>query len=122
GPFLSCSDYPECKSIVNLDRKGGVKLPAAPPLRVELTCQNCEAPLNLRRSKRGPWLACSAFPKCRGRLAWKTLTDEQKKDLELRLMNHEKAHPQPVIKTMGGAVVVAGYHPQPFDPPDESET
>ena len=122
GPFLSCSDYPECKSIVNLDRKGGVKLPAAPPLRVELTCQNCEAPLNLRRSKRGPWLACSAFPKCRGRLAWKTLTDEQKKDLELRLMNHEKAHPQPVIKTMGGAAVVAGYHPQPFDPPDESET
>ena len=122
GPFLSCSDYPECKSIVNLDRKGGVKLPSAPPLQIELTCEKCDAPLNLRRSKRGPWLACSAFPKCRGRLGWKTLTDEQRKDLEMRLMNHEKAHPQPVIKTMGGAPVEAGYPPQPYEPPDESET
>jgi len=122
GPFLSCSDYPECKSIVNLDRKGGVKLPAPPPLQVELTCDKCDAPLNLRRSKRGPWLACSAFPKCRGRLGWKTLTDEQRKDLEMRLMNHEKEHPQPVIKTMGHVPVEAGYPPQPYDPPDESET
>ena len=122
GPFLSCSDYPECKSIVNLDRKGGVKLPAAPPLQVELTCEKCNAPLNLRRSKRGPWLACSAFPKCRGRLGWKTLTDEQQKDLEIRLMNHEKAHPQPVIKTMRGTPVEAGYPPQPYEPPDESKT
>ncbi|MDP6546607.1 MAG: type I DNA topoisomerase [Phycisphaerae bacterium] len=122
GPFLSCSDYPECKSIVNLDRKGGVKLPSPPPLQVELTCPKCEAPLNLRRSKRGPWLACSTFPKCRGRLGWKTLTDEQRKDLETRLMNHEKEHPQPVIKTMGGTAVEAGYPPQPYDPPDESET
>jgi len=122
GPFLSCSDYPECKSIVNLDRKGGVKLPSAPPLQIELNCEKCGSPLNLRRSKRGPWLACSAFPKCRGRLGWKTLTDEQRKDLELRLMNHEKAHPQPVIKTMGHAPVEAGYPPQPYDPPDESET
>jgi len=122
GPFLSCSDYPECKSIVNLDRKGGVKLPAAPPLQVELNCEKCDSPLNLRRSKRGPWMACSAFPKCRGRLGWKTLTDEQQKDLEMRLMNHEKEHPQPVIKTMSGTPVEAGYPPQPFDPPDESKT
>jgi len=122
GPFLSCSDYPECKSIVNLDRKGGVKLPAPPPLKVELTCPKCDSPLNLRRSKRGPWLACSAFPKCRGRLGWKTLTDEQQKDLELRLMNHEKDHPQPVIKTMSGTPVEAGYIPKPYDPPDKSET
>ena len=122
GPFLSCSDYPECKSIVNLDRKGGVKLPSAPPLKVELACEKCDSPLNLRRSQRGPWLACSAFPKCRGRLGWKTLTDEQRKDLEMRLMNHEKEHPQPVIKTMGGTPVEAGYPPQPYDPPGESET
>ncbi len=121
GPFLSCSDYPECKSIVNLDRKGGVKLPSAPPLLIEeLKCAKCDSPLNLRRSKRGPWLSCSAFPKCRGRLGWKTLTDEQQKDLETKLMNHEKAHPQPVIKTVHGWPVEAGYTPQPFDPPEET--
>jgi len=118
GPFLSCSDYPDCKSIVNLDRKGGVKLPSAPPLLIEeLKCAKCDSPLNLRRSKRGPWLSCSAFPKCRGRLGWKTLTEEQQKDLEMKLMNHEKAHPQPVIKTVDGTPVEAGYPPQPLDPP-----
>ncbi|MDP6635817.1 MAG: type I DNA topoisomerase [Phycisphaerae bacterium] len=122
GPFLSCSDYPDCKSIVNLDRKGGVKLPSAPPLLIEeLKCAKCDSPLNLRRSKRGPWLSCSAFPKCRGRLGWKTLTEEQQKDLEMKLMNHEKAHPQPVIKTVHGWPVDAGYTPQPFDPPEEAE-
>ncbi|MBT3201658.1 MAG: type I DNA topoisomerase [Phycisphaerales bacterium] len=122
GPFLSCSDYPECKSIVNLDRKGGVKLPSAPPLLIEdLKCEKCGSAMNLRRSKRGPWLSCSGFPKCRGRMGWKTLDDDVKKDLETRLMNHEKEHPQPVIKTVHATPVEAGYTPQPFDPPADSE-
>jgi DNA topoisomerase I len=121
GPFLSCSDYPECKSIVNLDRKGGVKLPSAPPLLVDLKCEKCDKQLNLRRSKRGPWLSCSGFPKCRGRMGWKVLTEEQQKDLETKLMNHEKEHPQPVIKTVHDWPVEAGYTPQPFDPSAESE-
>ena len=106
---------------MNIDRKGGVKLPSAPPLKIDLKCQKCEEPLNLRRSKRGPWLSCSAFPKCRGRLGWKVLTEEQQKDLETKLMNHEKEHPQPVIKTVGGTPVEAGYPPQPFAPSTDSE-
>jgi len=122
GPFLSCSDYPDCKSIVNLDRKGGVKLPSAPPLLIEeLKCEKCGSPMNLRRSKRGPWLSCSAFPKCRGRMGWKVLSEDQQKDLETRLMNHEKAHPQPEIKTVHGWPVEAGYTPQPFDPSEEKD-
>jgi DNA topoisomerase-1 len=75
GLFLSCSDYPNCKGVVKLDKAGRVKPPAAPPLAVELPCPKCGSPLNLRRSKRGPWLGCSKYPKCRGRVAWKTLSD-----------------------------------------------
>ena len=111
GPFLSCADYPECKGVVNLDKKGNIKLPSAPPLQVDLKCPKCESPLNLRRSKRGPWLSCSKYPKCRGRLGWKTLTDDQQHELELKLLNHEKANPQPPLKRPDGTVIEAGESP-----------
>ena len=112
GPFLSCSRYPECNGIVNLDKKGGVKLPSAPPLEVELTCPKCDKPLHLRRGNRGPWLACSSFPKCRGRLGWKALKPGQRKDLELKLGDHEKANPQPTIRTLDGTPIQAGHTPK----------
>ena len=112
GPFMSCPDYPECKGIVNLDKKGGVKLPSPPPLETDLVCSKCGKPMNLRRGARGPWLGCSAFPKCRGRLGWKTLKPDQQKALELQLLNHEKANPQPTIRKTDGATVEAGYVPQ----------
>ena len=105
GPFLSCSKYPECDGVVNLDKKGFIKPPSAPPLQVDAPCPKCQAPLNLRRSKRGPWLSCSKYPKCRGRQGWKALPPDQQKDLELKLLNHEKEHPQPVIKKLDGTAV-----------------
>ncbi|MHC4717093.1 MAG: type I DNA topoisomerase [Planctomycetota bacterium] len=116
GPFLSCVRSPDCKGILGLDKKGGVKLPSPPPLEVELTCPKCEKPLYLRRGARGPWLSCSGFPKCRGRLGWKTLIPEQHKALGRKLRNHEKANPQPVIKTVDGAPVEAGYQPRELAP------
>ena len=85
GPFLSCPRYPECDGIVNLDKKGFITPPKVPPLPTDLKCPNCEAPLNLRRGARGPWLSCSAFPKCRGRLGWKTLGDIEKNRWEKAL-------------------------------------
>ncbi|MCD4700081.1 MAG: type I DNA topoisomerase, partial [Phycisphaerae bacterium] len=112
GPFMSCPDYPDCDGIVNLDKKGGVKLPSPPPLKTDLVCPKCGQPMNLRRGARGPWLGCSAFPKCRGRLGWKTLKEDQQKALELQLLNHEKANPQPTIRKTDGSEVEAGYTPQ----------
>ncbi|MBN1556014.1 MAG: type I DNA topoisomerase [Phycisphaerae bacterium] len=113
GPFLSCANYPDCKGVVNLDKKGCVKHPAAPPLAVEMKCPKCDSPtLNLRRSKRGPWLSCSRYPKCRGRVGWTTLDDETKKKLELDLMNHEKANPVGKINKLDGTEVPEDYKPQ----------
>ncbi len=111
GPFLSCSGYPDCKGIVKVDKKGGIKLPSAPPLLIETPCPKCGAQLNLRRSARGPWLSCSKYPKCRGRLGFKALTDEQQKDLELQLLNHEKANPMPILRKLDGTPVREGELP-----------
>ena len=112
GPFMSCPDYPDCDGIVNLDKKGGVKLPSAPALKTDMPCPKCGQMMNLRRGSRGPWLGCSAFPKCRGRVGFKTLKEDQQKELELQLMNHEKANPQPVVLRTDGTPVEPGYTPK----------
>ena len=112
GPFLSCVKYPECDGIVNLDKKGCVSPPKVPPLLTDLKCPKCGSPLNLRRGSKGPWLSCSKFPKCRGRLGWAPLDDETKKRLENVLKKHEEAHPQPIIQTLDGEPVGDGYRPR----------
>ncbi len=113
GPFLSCAQYPECDGVVNIDKKGFVKHPSPPPLEIDLQCAKCESPLYLRRGARGPWLACSKYPKCRGRLGWKTLSDEKRDELELALLNHEKENPQPTICTLDGTEIGSEHTPLP---------
>jgi DNA topoisomerase-1 len=115
GPFLSCLRYPDCDGIVNLDKKGFINPPKVPPLLTDLKCPKCEARLNIRRGGRGPWLSCSKFPKCRGRMGWASLDDETKNRWEKALEDHEKSHPQPVIKTLAGEPVGDAYKPKVKD-------
>ena len=113
GPFLGCVDYPTCKGIVNIDaKKGTVKLPKTPPFLTDIICPKCEDnPLNMRDSKRGLWLSCSAFPKCRGRLAWSAVEEDKQQELEKQWAKHSKENPVPQIKTVDGKVVDEGYVP-----------
>ncbi len=109
GPFLASVNYPESKFVLNLDKKRAIKYPAIPPVEVtEHVCPKCEAPLYLRRGKRGPWLGCSRFPKCRGRFSWAQLPEDEQKRLEKILVAHEKANPVPPIKRHDGSVVPEG--------------
>ncbi len=82
--------------ILNLDRKGNLKFPAPPPLVTEIACEKCGALMNLRDGKRGPWLGCQKFPKCRGRAAFGKLPEAEQKDLEQQLKKqlsgHERLH------------------------------
>ena len=113
GPFLGCVKYPKCKGLLNLDReKHTLVLPKTPPLLTDLECSKCQSPLNLRRSKRGPWLSCSKFPKCRGRLGWSTIEPEKQKALDQALAEHETANPCPVIQNANGQVIGEGYEPE----------
>jgi DNA topoisomerase-1 len=108
GKFLASVNYPQIKCVVNLDKKGAIKYPAPPPVVTDLKCEKCASPLNLRRGKRGPWLGCSTFPKCRGRMAWNKLDDAQKKALEISLLEHERENPQVVIRTLDGTQIPEG--------------
>ena len=71
----------------------------------DLPCAKCEKTLNLRNGKRGPWLGCSAFPKCRGRGKWTELDDDKRAELEGLLAAHEKANPQVLIEDLDGKVI-----------------
>ena len=111
GPFLSCNKYPDCDGIVNLDKKGFVSQPKAPPLLTDMKCPKCESPLNIRRGAHGPWLSCSKFPKCRGRKGWASMDDGLKNRWEKALNEHEKAHPLKSIFKLNGEPAGDSYKP-----------
>jgi DNA topoisomerase-1 len=81
GPFLGCSGYPECKTILKLDKQGNVLPPKAPPEPTGLKCHKCkEGELVIRQSKKGPFMGCNRFPKCRTIVSIKQL--DQLKQLQ----------------------------------------
>jgi DNA topoisomerase-1 len=75
GPFLGCSAFPRCRTTKQmpeeLKEKVNALMPAparkpAPAVEVNETCPECGAPMKLRPSRRGYFLGCSKYPKCRG--------------------------------------------------------
>ena len=66
GPFLGCSDYPNCKTILGLDKDGNVLPPKPPSEPTGIKCYKCkEGQLVIRQSKKGPFMGCNRFPRCR---------------------------------------------------------
>jgi len=66
GPFLGCADYPTCKSTLKLDKQGNVLPAKARPEPTEIVCHRCkQGQLVIRQGKKGPFLGCNRFPKCR---------------------------------------------------------
>ncbi|MFH1614984.1 MAG: type I DNA topoisomerase [Planctomycetota bacterium] len=83
GQFLGCSDYPKCKTILNVDKDGNVLPPKPPPEPTGINCYKCKAgQLVIRQSKKGPFLGCNKFPKCRTIISIKQL--EHLKELQAR--------------------------------------
>ena len=74
GPFLGCSDYPQCKTTLKLDKEGNV-LPPKPPARpTGIKCHKCkQGELVIRHGKKGPFLGCGRFPRCRTIVSYKQL-------------------------------------------------
>jgi len=74
GPFLGCSGYPQCKTILNIDKEGNILPPKPPPEPTGIKCYKCkEGELVIRQSKKGPFLGCNKYPKCRTIISIKEL-------------------------------------------------
>ncbi len=66
GAFLGCSDYPTCKTTLRLDKEGNPLPPKPPAEATGIKCHKCKSgELVIRKSKRGPFLGCNKFPRCR---------------------------------------------------------
>ncbi|MCU0913182.1 MAG: topoisomerase DNA-binding C4 zinc finger domain-containing protein [Planctomycetes bacterium] len=83
GAFLGCSDYPTCKTTLRLDKEGNPLPPKEKPESTGIKCHKCkDGELVIRKSKRGPFLGCGRFPRCRTIVSIKGL--EQLKELQAR--------------------------------------
>lgn len=81
GSFLGCSGYPDCQTILNFDKQGNIRPPKQPPQPTGIKCHKCkEGELVIRKSRRGPFLGCNRFPKCRTIVSFGQL--EQLKQLQ----------------------------------------
>ncbi len=120
GAFLGCTRYPDCDGIVKIDKKGRPVAPQPPPYVTDEPCPKCGQPLNLRSGKRGPWLSCSAFPKCRGRGAWTKLDAKTRERLERALAAHERQFPVPILRDLKGRPIT-DERGQPIERPADRE-
>jgi DNA topoisomerase-1 len=75
GPFLGCMAYPKCRSAKPVPEELKEKLkdmfppPAkknVPEVEIKDTCPECGSAMKLRPGRRGFFLGCSKYPKCRG--------------------------------------------------------
>ncbi|MBL8799609.1 MAG: topoisomerase DNA-binding C4 zinc finger domain-containing protein, partial [Planctomycetia bacterium] len=75
GPFLGCSGYPKCRSYkpvpAELKEKLKELMPAPakkemPAVEITQTCPECGAAMKLRQGRKGYFLGCSKYPKCKG--------------------------------------------------------
>ncbi len=74
GAFLGCSDYPSCKTTLKLDKEGNVLPPKPPAEPTGIKCYKCKTgELVIRQSKKGPFLGCNKFPRCRTLVSIKNL-------------------------------------------------
>jgi DNA topoisomerase-1 len=60
GPFLACSGYPECRTVVRVARAA-----ARAPEPTDLSCEQCGAPMVIREGRFGRFYSCSTYPKCK---------------------------------------------------------
>jgi DNA topoisomerase-1 len=65
GPFLACSNYPECKTTKRLVRANDGKLQVEQLQPIDEKCPDCGSDLMWRRGRFGPFIACSNYPSCK---------------------------------------------------------
>ena len=65
GPFLACTNYPDCKITKRLVRGEGGKLQVEALAPIDEKCPECGKDLMWRRGRFGAFIACSDYPNCK---------------------------------------------------------
>ncbi len=106
--FLGCNRFPECKNVASLP--ADVRLERPPRVEPEsagVTCEKCGRPMVIRDGRRGKFVACSGYPRCRATFPFEKLADAR-----ARAAAEGSGPPPPPTNGAGG-----GFKPwQPGDP------
>ncbi|MDB4974168.1 MAG: topoisomerase [Myxococcaceae bacterium] len=65
GPFIGCTDYPDCKYTRDLGISGE-EADSRKPVLTDYTCNECGSKMMKRWGRNGWFLGCSTYPKCKG--------------------------------------------------------
>ncbi len=65
GEFIACSGFPKCKYTQNVDGEGNITEKKELPILPDVPCPECGSGIVERKSRRGKFYGCSAYPKCK---------------------------------------------------------
>jgi DNA topoisomerase-1 len=66
GKFIGCSGFPECRFTKNfIDEKTQSKIDEGNKLIAGRKCPQCGSNLKIASGRYGPFIGCSAYPKCK---------------------------------------------------------
>ncbi len=101
SPFLACTGFKEkkCDGTVSVSKSGEPLW----PVETDIPCPDCETPLVVKRSRRGKFLACTRYPKCRGTLSLPNCT---------RTSRTGKACGKPMTEPVPGGKMACKAHPE----------
>ncbi len=67
GKFISCSGFPKCKNARSVEETQSRAASAIPKISEPTgeTCEECGKPMVIKWGRRGKFMSCSGFPKCK---------------------------------------------------------
>jgi len=74
--YLTCQES-KCKFVVDADAEGK----PVPPPETGINCEKCDSPMTIKKGFRGPFLACTGYPKCRNAKSINAELREKLKDI-----------------------------------------
>ena len=81
GAYLSCGNYPDCKTTRNIvETATGMAPEALPDANGEL-CPKCEKAMIVKKGRFGTFLACSDYPRCKTTKPWPPKTGHAEPDV-----------------------------------------
>ena len=92
--FLGCSRYPDCQTTASMPEGVRVEAPPKPEAKkAGVDCPKCGKAMLIRIGKRGEFLACSGFPRCRNAMNLDKLDE-----LKAQQAEKEKSAEKPTAK------------------------
>jgi DNA topoisomerase I len=119
--FLGCDRYPKCKFTKPLPEGVRVERKVQPVEESGVACERCHRPMVIRTGRRGKFIACTGFPRCRNTAPIEKLEELRAKSPAIEAVvaeggangNGAKVLPAPARKGKGAVVNVAELGPPP---------